>query len=57
MCGVQSHADRRGTPRPVADVRGVGVRPRGERELLLASRLHAPLLRVARFCGSLRLGV
>lgn len=57
MCGVQSHADRSGAPRPVADVRGVGVRPRGERKLLLAARLHAALLRVARLCSSLRLGL
>lgn len=57
VCGVQSHADRSGAPRAAADVRGVGVRPRGERTLLLASRLHASLLRVARLCRGLRLGV
>lgn len=57
MCGVQGHADSGGPPRPVADVRGVGVRPRGERELLLAARVHASLLRVTRLCSSLRLGV
>lgn len=57
MCGVQSHADRSGAPRPVADVRGVSVRPCGKRKLLLASRLHASLLRVARLRSSLRLGV
>lgn len=57
VCGVQSHADRSGSPRAVADVRGVGVRPRGEGKLLLASRLHASLLRVARLCSSLCVGV
>jgi len=57
VCGVQSHADRRGAPRPAADVRGAGVRPRGERELLLAPRLHAALLRVARLRGGVRLGL
>ncbi len=57
VCGVQSHADRSGPPRAVADVRGAGVWPRGERKLLLAARLHASLLCIARLCSSLRLGV
>lgn len=33
------------------------MRPRGEGKLLLATRLHAALLRVARLCGGMRLGV
>lgn len=57
MRGVQGHADSGGAARPAADVRGVGVRPRGEGQILLAPRLHAALLRVARFRSSLRLGL
>ena len=57
MCGVQGHADCCGSARAAAHVRGAGVRPRGQRGLFLAARLHAPVLRLSRVRGRLRLGL
>lgn len=57
MCGVQSHADRCGTPCLVIDVRGVGMRPRDTGKLLLAPCVHATLLRLTSLCSSLCLGL